>query len=401
MDATDRYSRLTRVSSGTPMGGYMRYFWHPVAASAQLADDPLRVRILGENLILFRTKERGLGLVSERCPHRGASLACGMIEHGGIRCSYHGWKFSASGNCIETPAERPESQLKKRVKLSAYPVQELGGLIWAYLGNAPAPLLPRYEFLVKEGCDRDVGITILPCNWLQVAENNMDPIHVEYLHFAYTNYLRERQGKPPVPVRSHKKIDFEVFEHGIIKRRMWEGDSEDSPEWRIGHPQIWPGTVVISQPNDWVQAQIRVPIDDTNTAIYWYNARERGDGQPPQSEVPVWQNPVKDEHGNFNVDTLNGQDLMIMLTQGEISDRQLENLGESDRGVVLYRRVLLDQLDKIERGEEPLGVVRDPAKNTPYIALPIDRQLGYDFGDVKASPHDFWNMSVSEKTAAK
>jgi 5,5'-dehydrodivanillate O-demethylase len=360
---------------------------------------PQRVRMLGEDLVLFRSAEGTLALVSERCPHRGASLACGMIEQGGIRCCYHGWKFDLTGRCVETPAERPDSKLKERMKIDSYPVQELGGLIWAYLGAQPAPLLPRYEFVVREDYDHDVGVTRMPCNWLQIAENNMDPYHVEYLHFMYTNYVHEKLGKPKVEVKRHKQVAFEVFEYGIIKKRLWEGDSEDSDEWRIGHPQIWPGTAIVTYPNGGVQAQIRVPVDDTNTMVYWYNAKPRPKGQAPKPDCRVWDNPLRDSRGEYLTDNLNGQDLMVMFTQGEISDRSLENLGESDRGVVLYRKVLLEQLDKIERGEEPLGVVRDPAKNDPWIELPMEKHVGYTLTGVKAAPDFDWDAMVPKEAA--
>ena len=399
MSPLDRYSRLTRVGRDTPMGKYMRFFWHPVVPVAELKTVPQRVRMLGEDLVLFRAPEGPLALVSERCPHRGASLACGMIEQGGIRCCYHGWKFDLTGRCVETPAERPDSKLKERVKIDSYPVQELGGLIWAYLGAQPAPLLPRYEFIVREDYDHDVGVTRMPCNWLQIAENNMDPYHVEYLHFMYTNYVHEKLGKPKVEVKRHKQVAFEVFEYGIIKKRLWEGDSEDSDEWRTGHPQIWPGTAIVTYPNGGVQAQIRVPVDDTNTMVYWYNAKPRPKGQAPKPDCRVWDNPLRDSRGEYLTDNLNGQDLMVMFTQGEISDRSLENLGELDRGVVLYRKVLLEQLDKIERGEEPLGVVRDPAKNDPWIELPMEKHVGYTLTGVKAAPDFDWDAMVPKEAA--
>jgi 5,5'-dehydrodivanillate O-demethylase len=142
----------------------------------------------------------------------------------------------------------------------------------------------------------------------------------------------------------------------------------------------------VTYPNGGVQAQIRVPVDDTNTVVYWYNAKPRPKGQAPKPDCRVWDNPLRDSRGEYLTDNLNGQDLMVMFTQGEISDRSLENLGESDRGVVLYRKVLLEQLDKIERGEEPLGVVRDPAKNDPWIELPMEKHVGYTLTGVKAAP---------------
>ena len=389
--ATDRYATLTRVGPGAPMGKYMRFFWQPVAASVELRIDPLRVKLLGEELVLFRTPAGKLGLVQERCEHRSASLACGMIENDGIRCAYHGWKYNMDGQCVETPAERPDSKLKERIKIPSYEVQELGGLVWAWLGKKPAPLLPRFEYLVGEQYDHDMTISKMPCNWLQIAENNMDPHHVEYLHMMYTNYLHKRIGKPLLPMKHHAKVDFDLFEHGIMKRRLWEGDSEDSEEWRIGHPQLWPGTLLVTYPNGVLQAQIRVPQDDENTIIYWYNARPRAKGVAPRVEVPVSENPFLDRNGNFLNDNLNGQDMMVMLTQGKIADRGLENLGESDKGVVMYRRVLLEQIERIERGEEPMGVVRDPAVNTPFIPLPVESHIGYDLAGVDAAPGEKWD----------
>ena len=171
---------------------------------------------------------------------------------------------------------------------------------------------------MREDYDHDVGVTRMPCNWLQIAENNMDPYHVEYLHFMYTNYVHEKLGKPKVEVKRHKQVAFEVFEYGIIKKRLWEGDSEDSDEWRTGHPQIWPGTAIVTYPNGGVQAQIRVPVDDTNTMVYWYNAKPRPKGQAPKPDCRVWDNPLRDSRGEYLTDNLNGQDLMVMFTQGEI-----------------------------------------------------------------------------------
>jgi len=219
----------------------------------------------------------------------------------------------------ESPTERPESQtpngspLKDRIRIKAYPVQELGGMIWAYLGKIPAPLLPRFDFLVRENCERDVGISRRPCNWLQVTENNMDTLHVEYLHMLYTNYVHRRKGLPLITPRKRAKIDFEVFEYGIIKRRLWEGDSEDSEEWTVGHPVLFPGTAVVPY-NDkgWVQAQIRVRASDT-----------------------VWEDPWTDSAGNYTPELLNAQDMMVMVTQGEITD------GRRESGHVRSRRRLV------------------------------------------------------------
>jgi 5,5'-dehydrodivanillate O-demethylase len=381
-----RQDRLTLVGPGTPMGNYMRRFWHPVAAVGELTAAPVQaVTLLGEQLALFRADDGSYGLVAERCPHRGASLACAMTDGGGIRCAYHGWKFDKTGQCVDTPAESPESKLRERIKIDGYPVEEMAGMLWAYLGPLPAPLLPRYEHLVRDIYQWDIGISRLPCNWLQVAENTLDPIHIEYLHMKYTNWARAQLGQPPVMVRHHARVDYEVFEYGIVKKRMWEGDTEETEEWKIGHPQLFPGTAVVPYNAKWVQYQIRVPIDDTNTRYYWVNCREPEPGQSRRTESPVWENPWQNADGKYMPEVLNAQDMMVMITQGPITDHAAEHLAESDRGVALYRRVLHDGVDAVERGEDPSGVVRDPAKNTPWIELPVEKDLGYQLNGAQAT----------------
>src|SRR5215217_5964385 len=167
--------RLTRVGPGTPMGNLLRRYWHPVTTAIELSKEPvLSVKLLGENLALYRSPNGDIGLVAERCPHRGASMVYGIPEDGGLRCPYHGWKFSEEGQCLEQPAEPAESTFKHRVRIPAYPVQDMGGLIWAYLGPAPAPLLPCWDIFVREDWDREIGLTYQPCNWVQMMENSMD-----------------------------------------------------------------------------------------------------------------------------------------------------------------------------------------------------------------------------------
>ena len=385
----ERHERLTRLGPGTALGNYLRRFWHPVATSADLKKDAIvpaiPVTLLGEKLALYRCDDGSLGLVQERCPHRGAALSYGVVEDDCIRCPYHLWKFDKSGQCIDQPAESKTSTMKDRIKIAAYPVQEMGGLIWAYLGPAPVPVLPRWEYVVRDDYKQDIGVSRVPCNWLQVAENTMDPVHIETLHMMYTNYVRRRQGLSEVPVRRHKKLKFELFKYGIIKKRLWEGDREDSPEWTVGHPQIFPGTAQVSYHDGWVQFQIRVPVDDTNTIIYWYNCRPVEAGETKPDEVPVWENPWANEEGRYIPEQLNAQDMMVMISQGPITDHAKENLGESDQGVVFYRRTLLREMERVEAGEDPIGVIRDEADNTPWIELPIEDEVSFGFQGVQAS----------------
>ena len=189
--------RLTRVGAGTPMGGLMRRYWHPVAASAQLdADNPTReVRLLGEDLVLYRDASGTVGLIEPSCAHRKANLSYGVPEANGIRCAYHGWVFDETGQCVDQPSEPEGSKFKDKVRIKAYRVEELGGLVFAYLGPEPAPLLPRWDILVWPGVRR-VYATMLPCNWLQCQENSLDPLHFQWLHRYWGGWQMNRLKAP-------------------------------------------------------------------------------------------------------------------------------------------------------------------------------------------------------------
>jgi 5,5'-dehydrodivanillate O-demethylase len=195
------------------------------------------------------------------------------------------------------------------------------------------------------------------------------------------NYVMQRQGKPPIAKESrHAKIAFDVFEWGITKRRLMEGQSEDADEWRIGHPVLFPNLLAVGASND-PQFQIRVPMDDTTTLHYWYFTKPRAREEPQQTEVPVFDFPYRYEDGRLIVDTVFNQDMMVWVTQGAVSDRTTERLGTSDRGIILYRQVLEEQMATVERGEDPLAVVRDPARHTPMIEIPREVKAHFTGGE--------------------
>jgi 5,5'-dehydrodivanillate O-demethylase len=376
MLTAERQELLTRVGPGTPMGELLRRYWLPVAASSDLVRGAAqRVRLLGEDLALFRDATGRLGLLEAACPHRGASLAHGCVDHQGIRCPYHGWKFDAQGACLELPSEPAESPLRGRVRARAHSVEELGGLVFAYLGPAPAPLLPRWDLLVWEGVLRDVGHALVPCNWLQIMENSVDPHHIEWLHGHHLAHVRGREGraKPTHYRRRHVKIGFDVFEHGIVKRRVLEGGSEDDEDWQVGHPLVFPLMLRVGAHRQH-RFQFRVPVDDTHTRIWWYACYRPPEGVklPPQFEVPRYEVPWQDERGEFLVDFVDGQDIMAWVSQGPIADRTRERLSAADQGIALFRRLLLEQLEEVRAGRDPLGVIRDPARNQ-VIELPQER----------------------------
>src|SRR5438093_4183443 len=176
---------LTRVGPGTPAGDLFRRYWLPFAVANELTDEnPTKfVRLLGEDLVLFKDKSGNAGLIADHCVHRGASLLYGRVEERGIACAYHGWLYDTKGNCVETPAEPADSKFYLTVRIKAYPVQKFVGLYWAYLGPDPAPVIPKFDVWVSQDGVRKVDVyPRLDCNWFQAMENSVDPAHLQILH---------------------------------------------------------------------------------------------------------------------------------------------------------------------------------------------------------------------------
>ena len=300
----------------------------------------------------------------------------GIPEETGLRCPYHGWLFNQEGQCIEQPAEPWNSTFKDRVSTKAYPVQELGGLIFAYLGPLPAPVLPRYDLLVWNDVLRHVGSTMLNCNFMQCMENSLDPVHVEWLHGYYMDYVwssRDPNYTPRYQAR-HKKIGFDRFEHGLIKRRVMEGASEEDHPWQVGHPIIFPNILRVGGAGNY-QFQYRVPVDDTHTWQVTYIAYRPRIPVPPQDSIPMYEIPLKDADGKYRTEVTLVQDFFAWDSQGPVAARELEHLGQTDIGVIMYRELLREQVEKVERGEDPIGMFRSPAPNG-IIELPqeeVDR----------------------------
>jgi 5,5'-dehydrodivanillate O-demethylase len=390
---------LTRVSAGTPAGELLRRYWHPVAAACELTDaKPIRkVRVLGEDLVVFRLRRASpdapieYGLVAEQCPHRLASLAWGRVDTTGIRCPYHGWKFAPSGRCIEQPAEPANSPYKDRILQTAYPVQMLGGLLFAYLGPAPAPLLPRWDVLAREDGKRwGVIESVINCNWLQPMENSVDPAHLYWLHGGGgpTAEVKDDALFAALGVQSvyGEKNEYVPFEYGIQKVRITAGKKPGDPPETEQHPLVFPTILRLVLGLDLVKAQgyqavqtfteadtqlkymhnmqFRVPIDDTHTMVFHVNFMPSTTTvTAPDAEVPFEHCALKDEAGGYNMRIVTAQDAMAWETQGGLTDRSREHLGVSDRGVVMLRRMLKQQITAVQEGRDPMGVIRDPEKN--------------------------------------
>ena len=368
MLSAEQNERLTRVGPGTPMGELLRRYWHPVSTTGLLRENPVQpVKLLGETLTLYRDRSGRLGLLAQRCAHRRVDLKWGIPQENGLRCPYHGWTYDATGQCILQPGEPEGSSFKEKVRIGAHRVEELGGLIWAYLGPEPAPLVPRWRPLVEPNALRHVAWTEIPCNWLQCMENSVDPVHAEHLHGYLWEYVVERHGfEVPGTLeqiargkRRHAKIAFEPHEYGILKRRLFEGQPEDADDWTHGHPLVFPNAVTLGGPGLY-QIEIRVPRDDASTWSLIYQAYAPGAEVrvPEQEHLPTFEARITD-----TPDYIAGQDMAVWADQGVVMDRTQERLGETDRGLIMYRKMLEDQMRVAQDGGDPLNTFRDPASN--------------------------------------
>ena len=352
---------LTRVGPETPAGELLRCYWLPVAVAGELSENsPTKlVRILSEDLVLFRDLKGRVGLIADRCSHRGASLFYGRVEERGIACPYHGWLYDVEGSCLECPAEPAGSKFHLTVKHKAYPVQKFIGLYWTYMGAKPAPLIPKYDVWVREDGTRKIFVQPqLDCNWFQAMENSVDPAHLQILHQNTAMRARTPVNTTRGFTDDIEKFEFYEFPYGIMKKRTYKNGSIDE------HPLIFPN--ILRQGN---ATQIRVPMDDTHTKIFFVRFYPPADGgavqeprDPEVEYVQPYKNPPDALHPftRFRMDQVQAQDHMAWETQGAIADRTRERLATSDRGVVMLREIMKREIAKVRQGLDPLGLVREP-----------------------------------------
>jgi 5,5'-dehydrodivanillate O-demethylase oxygenase subunit len=369
--------RLTRVGPGTPCGELMRRYWIPCCPSAKLDEDPVqRVRILGEDLTLFRNRSGRLGLIGQRCLHRAVDLQWGIPDKDGLRCPYHGWLYDETGQCIDTPLEAPDSSFRDRLRITAYPVQEMGGLIFAYMGPQPAPLLPPWDLFVWPNAVRQIGYTVLNCNWLQCQENTGDPTHGVWLHGYLTQYQLEKMGATDrLREFGESFVDTSIgikglyvrpTEYGMEKGVEFSRELGAARDYQSRHSTvIFPFyTEQSAAGSPWSEFQIRVPIDDTHTYHINYNcyAAPPGIEAPRQESIPCYELPIWDENGKPILDCTLNQDFIGWWAQGEITDRSAEKLGRTDVPVIFLRRQLDQQIRLVEDGGDPMNTFRRPTE---------------------------------------
>ena len=375
---------LTRCGPGTPAGEYLRRFWHPVSYSQQLKDLPLKVRVMGEDLVLFRDKSGSVGMLELHCSHRGTSLEYGKTEEHGIRCCYHGWLFDVDGRILETPLEPTDSTLKDRLCHGAYPVTEDKGLVFAYMGPPDKmPELPVLDLLELPGykleCGELGGVgNPKPCNWLQLVDNFVDPLHEIVLHGTASGVqLTDLHGQLLKEITISGEADFIKSPTGIIglvSRRIaddtvWVRNIEYiSPNISMfGFPPLFPvefgpdDTEIHNIPSTIFWA---VPIDDTKSIEFSLVLTHEGQANPRTTEP----NPVVISNvGGRTYEEMQRMpgDYEAQIGQRPIARHALEHLAASDRGVTMMRKNLRDAIREMQNGKEPMDLVREPGEVIP------------------------------------
>ena len=354
--------KLTQVGPGTPGGELLRRYWQPIAGLHQVTEESPTafVRMLGEDLVLFRDKSGRVGLLADHCSHRGASLLYGRVEERGIACAYHGWLYDTRGNCLETPAEPADSKLYLTVKHRAYPVEKLMGLYWAYMGPEPVPPIRRLDV----GAYPLERITVMPhdASWIQALENNgLDGSHIYILHQDTgarkgTVLASTTRGR----IDELTTFDYEEVPFGI-RCRMASSDGYIEEDL-VAFPNM------LRRVN---QIQIHAPVDDTHTHCFkLYFSRERNgydaDLETEAVDYYVQQaEELKEGPGvypdvRYRMNELGYQDITAIETQGAIAPRLDWRLATADRGIVLFERMLLREMDRVQEGRDPIGVIREP-----------------------------------------
>ena len=354
-------TELTHVGPDTPCGEYLRRFWQPVCYSDDLKDLPVRLRILGEDLVAFRDGSGEAGLLELHCPHRGTSLEFGLVGEKGIRCCYHGWLFGCDGAILETPGEPASSTLKDRLFHGAYPVHEAHGLVFAYMGPPEKmPAFPIYDSLVRPGYRVIPGQKyIYPCNYLQILENTMDAIHTAFLHTIVSGAVfTDEFGVLP-------ELEFAETPVGIIyiaTRRVgdniWSRSVENvlpnlqqvAPVWETGQQEISFSGPMMSR---WV-----VPIDDTSSMYI----ELRHVSETPGVETPDWwADRSQMLAGQMPPDTYEEaqrrpQDFEAQVSQRPIAVHGMEHLGTTDRGITMLRNQIRKGIKAVKEGQDPVGL---------------------------------------------
>ena len=400
---------LTRVGRGTPMGDLMRQYWIPALLSSELPEadgGPKRLRLLGEDLVAFRDSEGKIGVVTENCPHRGASLFFGRNEERGLRCVYHGWKFDISGACVDMPNEPPESNFKHKVRVTAYPAEEKGGSIWVYMGDrTPAPAMPDLEWLHVPDDHRNLSKWVRECNWVQGLEGDIDTAHLYFLHARLDEAAaNENRGADGGVYHEdlHPRLELVETDYGMVYGAQRD-EGPDHYYWRITQFMFPFHTLFPPGGRAGVPGHVWVPIDDYNTMVWvltWdptapLPERDRqnfskfpggyvhsSDGYGPWRLAANKSNDYLLDREMQRTKTYTGipmiafQDQAMTESMGAIVNRTREHLGTTDAMIIQVRRRLINAAKALrEKGITPPGVDEPSIYRVRSASLVLPRDV--------------------------
>lgn len=382
MLSREENKRLTSTDRGTPMGEFLRRFWIPALVPEELPEPdcpPVRVKLLGEELVAFRDTEGKIGLIDQYCPHRKVSLFFGRNEQCGLRCAYHGWKFDIDGNCMDMPSEPPESNFKDKVKIQSYPCIERGGVIWTYMGPPEEkPELPDQEWMMVPDDHRFVSKKIEECNYFQALEGGIDSSHVSILHSGSVGGLGvSKDSSSPDLLSRDTAPKFEVVDtdYGMLVGARRNAD-DDNYYWRITQ-FIMPWYTMIPPFGGAPRGgHAWVPINDENCLVWswnWSPTRKLTEKEADQMKagdgihadlIPGTFRPRANKDNDYLIDRdmqksgksfigikgVGMEDQAIQESAGTITDRSAEMLGTSDTAIIKARRRLLNAVKEFEKG---------------------------------------------------
>jgi len=410
---------LTQTAAGTPAGNYFRRFWLPAMLASEVSapdGPPVRVKVLGEDLIAFRDSHGRVGLVDEFCPHRRASLFWGRNEECGLRCVYHGWKYDVNGACVDMPNEPPVYGFENKVRIPAYPTREYGGLVWAYLGPPDhIPQLPKLEWARVPASHRYISKRFQETNYLQAIEGGIDSSHSNFLHatvdaFRVTDsYVERVKNSANLRAKYHlmdkaprftvKKTDYGLV---IAVRRNAE---EDTYYWRMTQFLLPSHTMIPYQKGNSIHGHCWVPRDDQTCWVWTISWNPDEPLSPDDRDAianetfvhakvePVTFRPLRNKYNNYGIDreqqrttTMTGihgfaaQDQALQESMGPAVDRTRERLGTSDTAIIATRRLLLQEIRALQDGHEPQAARQGDVYWVRSCSLLLKREVEFDEG---------------------
>ncbi len=432
MLSTKNNELLTRVGPGTPMGEFLRRFWMPALLASELPGPdtgPIRLRLLGEDLVAFRDTNGRLGILEAHCAHRRTHLYYGRNEECGLRCAFHGWKYDVDGNCVDIPSEPDGDRIKEKVKLVSYPAVERGGVIWTYMGPKDfAAQLPEVEWLTLPQRQRTAIKRLTECNWVQAVEGGIDSSHISFLHGRTDAQKQSDTNKRDVAIDLWMRDRHPVFEVKPTRYGLLIGARRNADEaryyWRITqfllpfYSMVPPRNETEDSVGAFYWGHAWVPIDDENCWAWSFSANP---WRPYSDEEIEWRagrngfwgpldekyRPLANRDNDYlfdrerqqkdnysGIESFGDQDSCVQESMGRIADRSREFLGQSDRAIVSFRRLMLDVLENFEKGQQPDAALHGDWYRVRSASLLLNRAVKFEDGAA-------WLLTTEKQAAAE